>query len=112
MLEAGPREDVNGRSVRAQVMIAEGATLREEEEAEGEVGIVPEAEGNLGELRRGEPVGAHGAEVGPSRLGAVVGQERDDVGDERSAGVCRRGEWRAEMVAEVEERDSSRNYCH
>lgn len=83
---------MNGGGVGAQVVVAEGAPLREEEEAEGEVGAVPEAEGDLGELRRGEAAGAHGAEVGPPRLGAAVGQERDDVGDERFAGGGRGGE--------------------
>lgn len=49
-----------------------GVPEGEVEEAEGEVGVVADSEGDLGNLPRSEAVGVEGADFIPAGFGAVV----------------------------------------
>lgn len=54
----------------------------EEEEAEGEVGVIADSEGDLGNLGRSEAGGGgERTEVVPAGFGAVVGEDLNDGGD-------------------------------
>lgn len=64
-LETGAREGVDDGGIGDEGVATEGVTEGEEEEAEGQVGLVAEAEGYLGEFGGGEAGGVEGADFVP-----------------------------------------------
>lgn len=77
-LEAGPGQDVDHGAVGEKVVGAEGLAFGPEEEAEGKLGIVLDAEGNLGKVVGVEAIGVERMEVVPPGFGAELGEDRNN----------------------------------